>query len=72
MRVGLPEAVGDHLVDEVVGDEGSLIDQGLGYFAEGGPIGDIGAEDVPGGDLRDAIFGHQRLGLGSFAYAWRA
>ena len=72
MRVRLREPVGDHLVDEFVGDERALIDEGLGHFAERRAVLNVGAENVSGGDLRDTVGGHESFGLSSFAYAGSA
>ena len=59
--VGQGEARGDHLVDEVVGDEHALAHEVFGHDAEGGVVGAVLAEEVAGGDLRDAELGHQSL-----------
>ncbi len=67
--VGLGEAVGDHLVDEIVGDELALVHQALGGSAELGSAGDVIAQEVAGGDLRNSILSHQELGLSAFADA---
>jgi len=66
-RIRLPEAVGDHLVDEVIGDQYPLIDERLRRPAKLSSILDVGAEDVPGGYLRDSIESHQCLRLGSLS-----
>ena len=59
----------DHLVDEIVGNELPLVHQGLGRFAEFSAVRDVGAKDVAGGDLRDAVGGHEGFGLRAFADA---
>jgi hypothetical protein len=37
-RIGLTETVSDHLVDEIVGDECALINEGFGLHAERGAL----------------------------------
>ena len=53
LAVGLGDAVGHHGVGDGVGDVLALVHVGLGLGAELGGAGDVGAEDVSGGDGRD-------------------
>ena len=65
--VGLGDAVGDHGVGDGVGHVLALVHVGLGLGAELGGAGDVGAEDVSGGDGRDAEALSDPCGLGALA-----
>ena len=49
-----------------------MIHEHFGFLAKVGTLGNVGAEDVAGGDLGDAEAAHEDLRLGAFTYAGSA
>ena len=72
LGVGLGEPGGDHLVDEVVGNELALAHKVFGEHAQWRVVATVLAEEIPGGDLGDSELGHEKLSLRAFANAGRA
>ena len=62
----------DHLHDQLVGDEVAVLHVLARALAKHGALGDLGAEDVAGGDVRQAEVLAQPLGLRALAGARRA
>ena len=71
--VRLGEAVRDHLVHEVVRRRAGPDPSGS-WAASPSSVSacDVLAQEVAGGDLRDAELGHEELGLGALADAGRS
>ncbi len=70
LGVGLVDAVADHRVGDLVGDVLAGVHVALGLDGRAAvPCGDVGAEDVAGGDRRDAVVLGDELGLGALAGA---
>ncbi len=67
MRVWLAHAVDDHGDHQVVGDQGAVIHVVLGFAAELGVLGAVGAQQIAAGNVWDAVFGGDASCLSSFA-----
>ena len=69
LGVGLGEPGGDHLVDEVIGDELALAHEVFGKHSQGCVVATVLAQEIPRGDLGDSELGHEELSLRAFANA---
>jgi len=69
LAVRLLKARLHHADDDVVGDEAASIHDGLGLHAKLGAGLDLRTQHVAGGDLRNAVFFLDVIGLGAFAGA---
>ena len=70
--IRLGDALGDHVDDDVVGDELAGIHDRLDPLPELAARGDRGAQHVAGGELNEAVRLLEPLCLGPFAGARRA
>ena len=68
-RVGLLQAVLDDADHHAVGHQLAGVHVLLGLQAHLGLVLDRRAQDVAGGDVGDAVFGHDAAGLGALAGA---
>src|SRR3954453_14215785 len=69
LGLGAVQGLQDHADDEPVGDEVARVHVLLGLPAELGALGDGGAQDVAGGEVREAEVVREALGLGALAGA---
>ena len=70
--VGFLQPVLDDADDHAVGDQVAGVHVLLGFQAHGGLVLDRVAQDVAGGDVGDAVLGHDTAGLGALAGSGRA
>ncbi len=66
------QALGEHLAHHLVRDQLAAVHVPLGLLAEGGALGDLLAEQVPGRDVQQLERRRNALGLRSLAGAGRA
>ncbi len=71
-RVAVADALGDHADDHLVGHELAGVHVALGLAPELGALGDLRAQDVAGGDVRQPEVVAQAIGLGALSGARRA
>ncbi len=67
--IGLGDTLFDQTDDDVVRDQLTCIHHSLGFQAELGARLDCGTQHVASGDLRNTVFFHDELSLGTFAGA---
>ncbi len=72
LRLGFGQLGADEVENDVVGDEFAGIVEALRFLAERRAVLHGGADDVPGGDLRDPDAARHNQTLGALARAWRA
>ena len=70
--LGLAQLLHEHVDGDVVGDQLAAVHVGLGPLAQRRAVAQGRAEQVAGGQVRDAQVSAQRLGLGALAGGHRA
>src|SRR5438105_1717407 len=72
ITVFILESDADHIADKIIGNKLAAVHDGGGFFPQFGAAGAILAQQVPGGNLWNAVAHDQALGLRAFAGARRA